>query len=239
MSDSTRRAFVTAAAGLAALPVLAQTKSMQAPRSKTKDKIEVTPTEDLMREHGLLRRALLIYDHCAGVLRRKQALDPVLLKDTAEIIHRFVEDYHEKMEEDYLFPRFRKAHREVELVNTLMEQHRFGRAITAKIIAMTDASVSSSSLKDATAQQVLIHQLEWFVNLYRPHAAREDTVLFPALHDIVTEKEYDLLADQFEDIEHKHFGEHGFEDMVGRISEAEKKFGIYDLAQFTLEPSSA
>lgn len=228
MSDSTRRAFVTAAATFAAVPVLGQ--AGKAPGKKDKEP-EVTPTEDLMREHGLLRRALLIYEDCAGRLRRKQAVDVAIVHDTASIIRKFVEQYHEKMEEDYLFPRFRKANREVELVNTLLQQHQTGRGITDKILSLT-----TSPLKDATAQQALVHQLDWFLYLYRPHAAREDTILFPALHDIVTEKEYDLMGDQFEDIEHKQIGEHGFEDMLGRIAESEKKLGIYDLAQFTKEP---
>ncbi len=189
-----------------------------------------------MREHGLLRRALLIYDHCGGLLRRQEPVEAAIVHDTASIIRKFVEQYHEKMEEDYLFPRFRKAKREVELVNTLLEQHKVGRGITDKILAMTAAS---SSLKDAAAQQALAHQLDWFLYLYRPHAAREDTVLFPALHEIVNEKEYDLMGDQFEDIEHKQIGEHGFEDMIGKIAETEKKLGIYDLAQFSKEPPPA
>jgi len=228
MSETTRRAFVTAAAGFAASPALAQAPKGSEKKSKEP---EVTPTEDLMREHGLLRRALLIYEHCGGLLRRKQTVDAAIVHDTASIIRKFVEQYHEKMEEDYLFPRFRKANREVELVNVLLQQHQVGRGVTEKILSLT-----AGPLREASAQQALAHQLEWFLYLYRPHAAREDTVLFPALHHIVTEKEYDLMGDQFEDIEHKQIGEHGFEDMLGRIGESERKLGIYDLAQFSKEP---
>ena len=228
MSESTRRAFVVTAAAFASVPLLAQAK--KEPEKKNKEP-EVTPTEDLMREHGLLRRALLIYETCSARLHRKQSVDAAVVHNTASIIRKFVEQYHEKMEEDYLFPRFRKANREVELVNTLLQQHLVGRGITDKVLSMTTAPV-----KDANAQQALAHQLDWFLYLYRPHAAREDTILFPALHHIVTEKEYDLMGDQFEDIEHKQIGEHGFEDMLGRIAESEKKLDIYDLAQFSKEP---
>lgn len=228
MSDTTRRAFVTAAASFAAAPVLGQAR--KEPDKKGKEP-EVTPTEDLMREHGLLRRALLIYENSAGRLRRKQPVDAAIIHDTASIIRKFVEQYHEKMEEDYLFPRFRKANVEVELVNTLLQQHQVGRGVTDAILNLT-----KGSLRNVTTQQSLAHQFDWFLYLYRPHAAREDTILFPALHHIVTAKEYDLLGDQFEDIEHKQIGEHGFEDMLGRIAESEKKLGIYDLAQFTHEP---
>ena len=69
--------------------------------------------------------------------------------------------------------------------------------------------------------------------MYRPHEAREDTVLFPAIRSLMTAKEFDELGDQFEEKEHKLFGEHGFEDIVAQVAEIEKKLGIYDLAQFT------
>jgi hypothetical protein len=70
-----------------------------------------------------------------------------------------------------------------------------------------------------------------------PHEAREDTVLFPALHQIVTAREYEELGDAFEDREHKLFGEDGFEKMVEEVAGLEKQLGIYDLAQFTPAPA--
>jgi hemerythrin-like domain-containing protein len=69
--------------------------------------------------------------------------------------------------------------------------------------------------------------------MYRPHEAREDTVLFPAIRSLMTAKEFDKLGDQFEDREHQLFGEHGFEKIVAQVAEIEKSLGIYDLSQFT------
>jgi hypothetical protein len=62
---------------------------------------------------------------------------------------------------------------------------------------------------------------------------REDTVLFPALHKIVSPHEFDALGEEFEDMEHQLFGEDGFEKMLNRVAGIEKQLGIYDLAQFT------
>jgi hemerythrin-like domain-containing protein len=69
--------------------------------------------------------------------------------------------------------------------------------------------------------------------MYNPHEAREDTVLFPAFRKLVSKHEYDSLGEEFENNEHKKFGEDGFEIMVNRVAEIEKSLGIYDLAQFT------
>jgi len=58
-------------------------------------------------------------------------------------------------------------------------------------------------------------------------------VLFPAFRKIVSPNEYDSLGEQFEDREHRLFGEEGFDKMVDKVAAIEKKLGIHDLAQFT------
>jgi hypothetical protein len=69
--------------------------------------------------------------------------------------------------------------------------------------------------------------------MYRPHEAREDTVLFPALHHVVGKKELDALGDRFEDEEHKRFGSEGFEGVVKKVAGIEHAFALDDLAAFT------
>src|SRR5205814_5900997 len=61
----------------------------------------------------------------------------------------------------------------------------------------------------------------------------EDTVLFPAFRKIVSPHEFDSLGEDFEKKEDELFGEDGFEKMVDKVTGIEKRFGIYDLAQFT------
>ena len=86
-----------------------------------------------MREHGVLNRILLIYDEHLRMINAKRSFDGSVLVSAADIIRHFVEEYHEKLEEDFLFPRFRKANKLVSLVDTLQAQHKAGRDLTAKI----------------------------------------------------------------------------------------------------------
>jgi len=189
---------------------------------------EVSPPEDLMQEHGLLNRVLLVYDTCRVQLVNKQAFSKEALYNAAGIIKTFVEDYHEKQEEDYLFPRFKKANQLTDLVDTLLAQHNAGRAITGQLLQLT----KQASLTDNENQR-LIKLLSDFNTMYRPHESREDTVLFPAFRKIVSRHEYDSLGEEFEKNEQKKFGKDGFETMVGKVADIEKSLGIYDLAQFT------
>ena len=87
----------------------------------------VGPGEDLMREHGVLNRILLVYDEAIRRVRGKEALPADAVHASADIIRRFLEGYHEKLEEEHLFPRFEAARKHVELVSVLRRQHEAGR----------------------------------------------------------------------------------------------------------------
>src|SRR5512141_3251621 len=65
---------------------------------------EVTPAEDLMREHGLLKRILLIYAEAVSRLDAGSDFHPEAISESAGIIRSFIEDYHERLEEEHLFP---------------------------------------------------------------------------------------------------------------------------------------
>ena len=79
----------------------------------------------------------------------------------------------------------------------------------------------------------LMAKIEAFLRMYGPHAAREDTVLFPALHKLLSAKQLDELGDKFEAEENRRFGAGGFEKIVEQVATIEKSLGIYDLGQFT------
>jgi hemerythrin-like domain-containing protein len=87
----------------------------------------------------------------------------------------------------------------------------------------------AGSQYDAQVLNEIKDFLHQFIVMYRPHESREDTVIFPHIRSLVTEKEYAELAETCEDIEEKMFGEDGFELMLQRVEEIEKTLGIYEL----------
>jgi hemerythrin-like domain-containing protein len=168
--------------------------------------------------------------YCSSMTQRSGGfrLMKILTPRWSRIPPNFIENYHEKSEEDFLFPRFRKANQLVDLVTTLSEQHQAGRTVTRKIL-----DTAGQVRGEAAAKQNCISAMQAFVTMYRPHAAREDTVLFPKLREIVSGHEFDAIGEEMEKREHQHFGEDGFEKAVAQVAEIEKKIGLYDLAQFT------
>jgi hemerythrin-like domain-containing protein len=151
-----------------------------------------------MREHGVLERVLLIYDEAIRRIDAREDLPPRPLADAAKLIRSFVEDYHEKLEEDYLFPRLRKANRPVALADVLLRQHRAGRKLTDVTLRLAQ----SESLRDAEGKRRLRDSMFRFIRMCAPHEAREDTVLFPAFRGIVSGNEYASLGEEFEKKEH-------------------------------------
>jgi hemerythrin-like domain-containing protein len=220
-----RRLFLKAApAGLTATPGLASARL-----DDKKDEEDVGATEDLMREHGVLNRVLLVYEEGLRRLRAKEEVAPEVFHSTAELVRKFVEDYHEKLEERFIFPAFETKQELVDLVKVLRKQHDAGRALTNVIVreALGDRFVKEDNRK------ALVGACESFIRMYRPHEAREDTVLFPALRKVLSAKEIKDLGDQFEKEEDKLFGEGGFFKVVEKVAGIEKQLGIYDLDQFT------
>lgn len=190
---------------------------------------EATPVEDLMREHGVLRRIMLICEKEESVLDKGESPRYDVIFKSANIIQDFVEAYHEKLEEDQIFPIFEKAGQMTDLTMTLREQHAAGRKLTQTIMRLSKERRTG----DKEDPGALAGAMRSFIRMYRPHAAREDTVLFQALRGLISENEYRGLGDRFEDREHELFGENGFEGKVKEVTALEKELDLYELSQFT------
>jgi len=236
-----RRSFLQAtgkfAASAAVLPAMLLAQRNSAPEQQDQHYVIIT-NERLMREHGILRRVLLMYDELSRRIDARQDFPLQTAIDSAQIVRKYIEAYHEKLEEEHIFPLFRKYYRRddvlrlyaqklMDLVDILHAQHQAGRQLTDQIVS------TLHSLKTAEDRLKLAHALRAFIRMYTPHMAREDTVLFPALHIIATPQEYEVLGETFDKIEHETFGNDGFDIYLDAVTAFEKYLGIYDLAQFT------
>jgi len=203
-----------------ATPVLARD-------AKKKAEDAISPPEDLMREHAILDRILLIYERGMRRLAQGEDIDPAVFVQSATIMRDFIHDYHEKSEEELVFPRFKTAGRMVELVNVLLTQHGAGRKLTERILA------AAPQARSREPREAMGRDIQAFIAMYRPHAAREETDLFPTLRQLVTGDEYDGIAEELEKRERQAFGADGFEKIAKKVAEVEKVIGIYDLDVFT------
>jgi hemerythrin-like domain-containing protein len=208
-------------------------------RGKGRQEVDdgVSATEDLMREHGVLRRIVLIYRETAGWLAAGRVdFDGVALCQAADLFRAFGEDYHEReLEEQHVFPALQKAGGAgAALIPTLLAQHQRGREITAFVRARCAAGKIAAA--DA---QPLARALQDFARMYEAHTAFEDTVAFPAWKKALSDKAVREAGELFEKIEHSHFGGDGFGMAVGQVAQIEHKLGLADLARYTAGPVGA
>jgi hemerythrin-like domain-containing protein len=221
-----RRRFLIASATIAAItPALLSGRAAEQPNPDE----GVTAPEDLMKEHGVLNRCLLIYGEGMRRLQTHKDVSPEVFSHTANLVRKFVEEYHEQNEEKYIFPEFERAKKLTDLVETLKTQHRAGRDITAQILTLSQPE----KFRSKQSRDKLLETCASFIRMYRPHEAREDTILFPALRTILTPKQVADLGDRMEEDEKKVLGDEGFEKSVDQVSTIEKDLGIYELSQFT------
>lgn len=195
--------------------------------------IPLSPVEDLMQEHGVLHRILLIYENLG--IRAAQPRKPVRIEavalETAEITRRFVEGYHQTLEEEYVFPFFLQRNTEVKLIQALLRQHHAARCITEHVIR----TLKETPDRNNRNRQPVTALLKQYVALYAPHAAREDTELFPLFRTLVSDKQWNIMGEKFEASEERNFGQDGFKAITSRVADIEQTLGIYDLNTFTPE----
>ena len=97
---------VGVALGAASIPLIGEPFQKLSNAGEKEDKEpEVTAPEDLMREHGVIRRALLVYIETVPKLRQNpSSINAAALRQAAQLFRTFGEDYHERMlEEQHIF----------------------------------------------------------------------------------------------------------------------------------------
>ncbi len=113
------------------------------------------------------------------------------------------------------------------LVQTLLTQHDRGRHLTAAI------STTAGDLAAPSARTALRRYLTLFVRMYQPHEAWEDTVIFPALRQLIPPRTLDELADRFAGLQDSQYGDQALGQMLSRVAGIEQQLGIGDLAAVT------
>ncbi len=185
-TKNSRREFLIGSAALGAVAAGSTGQRLFADeKADEHEEAEISAPEDLMREHGVLNRILLIYEEAIRRLRRNEEVPAEVFQKPAEMVRKFVEDYHEKLEENFIFPQFEKHKKLTDLVTVLRQQHKAGRVVTDQIMH----NVAPARYGHAPARNEVVHFCESFIRMYRPHeAARRHRSLPRALRNHLSER---------------------------------------------------
>lgn len=202
---------------LAVLPQLGFAQQNMPNNQRSTEMQFPSPNEDLLQEHAILNRLLFIYDEISYRLENRLHLLPSTLNNTAKLMRSFTEDYHDKLEEEYIFPEFKNNEKLAGLVKALKAQHDLGRTLTDYILAHSN----DEDMSDEVQRLTLADVLRFYARIFRAHEAREDNIVFPAFQRIVPEEEYLKIGKKFDERKSQLYGKDGLEKVASEISKIE------------------
>jgi hemerythrin-like domain-containing protein len=224
-----RRRWLVGSVGAAGFVVAASAAARDdatATKKKAADAM-LTPAEILSRNDAVLQRVMLVYETAMRRAGEGEDIEPVVFSQPAEVARDFYHNFHEKAEQELIYPAFKTAGRMVKLVDVLIAQKAVGGKLTDRIIE------AAPELHAKEQREAMGRDIKSFITMYRPHVAREETDIFPTLHDIMTPEQYSQLATELLKRERDTFGEDGFEAAARKVAQVENKIGTYDLSVFT------
>lgn len=196
----------------------------------------LSPTCDLMKEHGLLNRILLIFNEYNRRLDKGNISQYECdnLMTIMNVIQIYLERHHEIDEEKYIFPFIRP-----ELAELLYLQHVYSRKITILIISLLANGINDNKSSFdipifpnqtrriiISSRKLLQSCLVTSMQNYRKHEVLEDTIAFPEARKAMSSEISKELTDKFEESEHR-IG--GFDKFLKIIKDVENNLGMYRL----------
>jgi hemerythrin-like domain-containing protein len=161
------------------------------------------PIEELREEHGAIMKAFSILQGMTPKLEEHNAEAVKDFRRLLEFLTVFVDQCHHAKEEAFLFPAMKKAHtRNKPLIEELISEHEEGR----KMIVTLDAALQSAERGEDRDAEPLVKTVQEYIQLFRTHIRKENGTLFPEAREILSERDQEVMAREFEELEEKRIG---------------------------------
>ena len=158
------------------------------------------PRGCLMIEHRLIERAIEILAVEKKRLEAGGELDPVFIDNMVDFIRTYADRTHHGKEEDILFESLEEkplSGEEDALMRELIDEHKYGRELTKKLVAAKDAVVEGNTSELQTALDVIGKLIEF----YPQHIRKEDDRFFPDTERHYDKNELDAMLKEFYDFD--------------------------------------
>ena len=158
-----------------------------------------TATKVLRHEHEAILKILDVTEKVANRLERGEAVRQEVLADLQEFFRLFADQCHHGKEEELLFPLLEQKGipRTGGPIGVMLHEHEEGRALLRQ---MGDAAeATKSGLAGAGSRWA--GAARGYVGLLRGHIEKENTVLFMMAERVLSPREEEQLAEDFEKLE--------------------------------------
>lgn len=156
-------------------------------------------TEALEREHKVIQKAVAIMAQLVEQLEMRHAVKPDILRDLLQFMRVFSDQCHHGKEESYFFPYLESKGVPSTgcPLSALKGEHAKSRQLMEDLSSATAAYIAEPE----KGRRTLIEVLQSLVILYPAHIWKEDYLLFPMADKILSQRDHELLLEQFEKAE--------------------------------------
>lgn len=179
-----------------------------------------SPIGALMTEHRLIQRVVEDMRREMGRIDEEKSVEPNYIYTVVDFLKTYADRCHHGKEEDILFRRLADKpmsddHKRV--MEGLIEDHRFSRATTAKMVEATRRFADG----EADALGEIKQHLQALVDLYPRHIETEDHSFFRPAIEYFSKEERDAMQQEFEEFERTLLHER-YEGVVEELESARK-----------------
>jgi hemerythrin-like domain-containing protein len=180
-------------------------------------------TADLKNDHESILLMLKIMMKISSLTKSEGIVDPVLIEKIIDFLKTFADKSHHGKEEDFLFPVMIKAGipNEGGPIGMMLSDHTEGRGYIAGIAS----SLAQYKIKPDTASlNGIALNMENYAELLSQHIDKENQILFMIADSVLTEKQQDLLYEEFEKVEEERIGEEKFIEYHEFLQELKQRY---------------
>ncbi len=155
------------------------------------------PIGPLMIEHRLIERMIALMEEALNRLEKEGGIDTRFIERATQFIKSYADRCHHGKEEDILFRELRKkpvSKEHERIMNELVEEHRWGRTTTGRLVDANAAYRKGREEELATISDCLRD----LVDFYPRHIKKEDKGFFLPVMDYFTQEEKDAMLKEGE-----------------------------------------
>jgi hemerythrin-like domain-containing protein len=153
------------------------------------------PIAPLMVEHRIIERMIAIVNIEVEHLRTTRQPNALFIDTVVDFIRTYADQTHHGKEEDILFRKLSEkplSPEHAQLLNELLQEHVDGRQATHDLVTAKIRYFSG----DVDALQRIRETMEFLVEVYPQHIAKEDQRFFPPVMAYLTHDEQQRMLDE-------------------------------------------
>ncbi len=175
------------------------------------------PTQELMNEHRVIEKMLVVLAKGCERLDKGNEVDQQMFKDAVDFFRTFADKCHHTKEEKLLFEKMmeRGVSGEVGPIAVMMREHQDGRAHVKKLAGLTEDGLEN--------RKGIIRTGRAYVDLLSKHIQKEDNVLYPLANQVLETEDQEELEKGFEAVEKEVMGpgvHERYQSMIERWEES-------------------